>query len=447
MPRITVNTPFHPFQFFKRFMPKSLFGRSLIILMTPLIIVQVVLSYMFFERHTDAVLDLLAESIVGDVLMVVDMVDRDKNIQKIQEIAKDNFKFSVTLDPEGTIMRYGIYKDRWLNQYLTEHLNKKLHYLYFLKITTTTIQIEIPHKRGLLAIEMPRKRLYSRTTPYVIVWTAVSALLLFVVASLFMRNQTRPITRLADAAARFGRGEDVTTFKPEGASEVRKAGIAFLEMRSRIHKFLRERTEMLAGVSHDLRTPLARMKLQLAMMPETEDVKYLKGDVDQMQSMLQGFLDFSRGVEGSENREQPVEISIRTFFDKIIEDMRHSALQINVSCPQDIIWKIKPKLMGRCVMNILLNSEKYAKNVWIAAEVEGENVRLTLDDDGPGIPEAERENVFRPFYRLDEARNLDSGGVGLGMSIARDVIRNHGGSIKLEDSPHGGLKVVIIMPC
>lgn len=445
MPRLTVNSPIHPFHFMKRFMPRSLFGRTLIILMTPLIIVQVVLSYMFFERHTDAVLDLLAESIVGDVLMVVDMVDKDKNITKIQTAALDNFKFTVTLDPHGTISRFGTYKDKWLYQYMTEHLNKKLDYSYFLRITTTTIQIEIPHRRGVLSIEMPRKRLYSRTTPYVIVWTTVSALLLFVVASLFMKNQIRPIRRLADAAERFGKGEDVTNFKPEGASEVRKAAIAFLEMRLRINKFIRERTEMLAGVSHDLRTPLARMKLQLAMMPETEDIKHLKGDVDQMQGMLQGFLDFSRGVDG-EFREQPVEGPVHEFLDMVMQHMRHASLQIHVTCPEDINWKIKPELMNRCLVNLLTNADKYAKNIWITAESVDKTVRLTLDDDGPGIPEEERENVFRPFYRLDEARNLDAGGVGLGMSIARDVIRSHGGSIKLGPSPQEGLRIVIVVP-
>lgn len=445
MPRLKVKSPVHPFHFLKRFMPKSLFGRSLIILMTPLIIVQVVLSYMFFERHTDAVLDLLAESIVGDVLMVVDMVDRDKNISKIQKIALDNFKFTVELDPKGTITRFGTYKDRWLYQYMTEHLNKKLDYLYFLRITTSTIQIEIPHRRGVLSIEMPRKRLYSRTTPYVIVWTAVSAILLFVVASLFMKNQIRPIRRLADAAESFGKGEDVENFKPEGASEVRKAAVAFLEMRSRINKFVRERTEMLAGVSHDLRTPLSRMKLQLAMMPETEDVKYLKGDVDQMQSMLQGFLDFSRGIE-DESREQPVEKNVHEFLEELVQDMRHAPLNIHIIGLDDISWKIKPELMTRCLMNLLSNADKYAKNVWISGEVQDKNVRLILDDDGPGIPEAERENVFRAFYRLDEARNLDSGGVGLGLSIARDVIRAHGGSLKLDISPQGGLRIVIIVP-
>lgn len=445
MPRLKVNTPFHPFHFLKKFMPKSLFGRSLIILVTPLILVQIVLSYMFFERHTDSVLDLLAEAIVGDVVMVVDMVDRDKSIEKIQKIALENFKFKVTLDQQGVITKFGPYKDRWLNHYLTEQLNQKLNYSYFLKINNTTILIEIPHPRGLLTIEMPRKRLYSRTTPYVVVWTAVSAILLFVVASLFMRNQIRPIRRLADAAEKFGRGEDVSYFRPEGATEVRKAAIAFKEMQTRINKFVRDRTEMLAGVSHDLRTPLARMKLQLAMMPPSEDVTYLMADVEQMQGMLQGFLDFSRGVEG-EVREQTIEVSVNEFIEKLKDEMRHSSLQMDIVCDEGLYWKVKPELMKRCLMNLLSNAEKYAKKVWLTFEKTQNTFSIILDDDGIGIPQTERENVFRPFYRLDESRNLDAGGVGLGMSIARDVIRVHGGSMKLDDSPHGGLRILITIP-
>jgi two-component system osmolarity sensor histidine kinase EnvZ len=446
MPRLTFKTPFHPFHRLKKILPKSLFGRSLIILMTPLILVQVILSYIFFERHTDAVLDLLAESIVGDVLMVVDRIDRGGKIQDIQESAKTNFKFDVTLDPRGQIKRFGIYRDQWLYPYMTEHLNRKLNYLYFLRMTSSTIQIEIPHERGLLGIEMPRKRLYSRTTPYVILWTAVSAILLFGVASLFMKNQIRPIRRLADAAERFGKGEQNVLFKPEGASEVRTAGMAFIDMRSRLNKHMQERIEMLAGVSHDLRTPLTRMKLQLAMMPQSEEIRNLANDVDQMQHMVQGFLDFSRGVGDSDCRDKTAEVDIKGFFDTVIYDLRHAQLRIHRDCPEGASWKIKPNLMGRCLINLLSNSEKYAHNAWIAVGIDGREVTLTLDDDGPGIPETEWKNVFRPFYRLDEARNLDSGGVGLGMSIARDIIHHHGGSLSLENSPRGGLRVNIVVP-
>lgn len=456
MPRLKLNFPFHPFHFFKRFMPKSLFGRSLIILMTPLILVQVILSYLFFERHTDSVLDLLAESIVGDIMMVVDMVDQHEPIQEIQEKAQRNFMFQVTLDPDKKITRFGSYKDRWLYQYMSEHLNKRLNYLYFLKINDTMIHVEIPHKDGVIDIKTPRKRLYNRSTPYVVIWTAVSALLLFIVASLFMRNQIRPIRRLADAAEEFGKGGGTRSFRPEGATEVRKAGLAFTIMRDRIKRHMTERTEMLAGVSHDLRTPLARMKLQLAMMPPGDDVQHLQEDVTQMHQMVQGFLDFSRGV-GAEN---PERVDMFVFLERLKKDLRHSSINIHISCPDSIFLQIKPELFKRCLTNLMLNSERYAKNVWLKLSVKSTSLtdksrhkhlgdhylQIILDDDGPGIPVEERENVFRPFYRIDESRNLDSGNVGLGMNIARDVVTSHGGEMILKESPQKGLRVLIKIP-
>lgn len=456
MSRLKFKVPFHPFRFFKRFMPKSLFGRSLIILMTPLILVQVILSYLFFERHTDSVLDLLAESIVGDIMMVVDMVEHEEPLAHIQRQAERNFKFQVSLDPDKTITRFGSYRDKWLYQYMSEHLNKRLNYLYFLKISDTMIHVEIPLKEGVLDIKTPRKRLYNRSTPYVVIWTAASALLLFIVASLFMRNQIRPIRRLADAAEEFGKGGEAKTFRPEGATEVRKAGHAFKVMRDRLKRHMSERTEMLAGVSHDLRTPLARMKLQLAMMPPSDDVDHLQEDVSQMHQMVQGFLDFSRGV-GAETSER---IDIEAFFKKLKSDWRHSSLKVHMTCPHSIFWQIKPELFKRCLTNLVLNSERFAKTVWIIVSVEStllvnkeENkkveeqyLQIIIDDDGPGIPLQERENVFRPFYRLDASRNLDSGNVGLGMNIARDVVTSHGGEMILAESPQKGLRVIIRVP-
>lgn len=452
---------FHPFRYLKQFLPKSLFGRSLIILMAPLIIVQVILSYLFFERHTDSVLDLLAESIVGDISMVIEMVDQEQPLKEIQAQASRNFKFDVTLDSNKKITRFGIYKDRWLYQYMTDHLNKRLrNYLYFLKISDTIITIEILHSKGVLTIKTPRKRLYNRSTPYVVIWTAVSALLLFIVASLFMRNQIRPIRRLADAAEEFGKGGKIIPFRPEGATEVRKAGIAFTIMRDRLYRHMRERTEMLAGVSHDLRTPLARMKLQLAMMQRSEDVTSLQEDVTQMQQMIQGFLDFARGV----GQEMPENTHLLPYLEQIKNDFRHGSLLIHINCSESIYWPLKSELMKRCLSNLIMNSQRYAKNMWIHLQLltpesrknemkkeEGDYsgvtlLVITLDDDGPGIPPEERGNVFRPFHRLDESRNLDAGNVGLGMNIARDVVTSHGGEMILDESPQKGLRVIIRIP-
>ncbi|AIK96022.1 ATP-binding protein [Candidatus Odyssella acanthamoebae] len=432
----------HPFRYLKRFMPKSLFGRSIIILLTPLIVVQVILSYMFFERHTDAILDSLAKGIVGDMQMVCDLVDEGMDQQQLATLAQKNFDFKVTIDPEGKVVKYGAYKDKWLYQYMEEQLNARLNHLYFLRIFGDVIHVKIPHERGVITIETPRKRLYSRTTHLVIVWTAVSALLLFIVASLFMRNQIRPIRRLANAAEKFGKGFDVS-FRAEGATEVRQAGIAFMIMRDRIKRHIQERTEMLAGVSHDLRTPLARMKLQLAMMKKSSEVTDLQSDVEEMRRMVQGFLDFSKGV----GQEEITPVVVKDVVDQAVAGIRHLPLFVSVVGDASITCPLKIELFKRCLTNLLLNSNRYGNNAIITIEQSDKFLTLMVDDDGPGIPEEERENVFRPFYRLDPARNLDSGGVGLGMSIARDVIRGHGGTMTLDKNEQGGLRVIIKIPC
>lgn len=433
---------FRPSNYIKRLLPKSLFGRSIIILMAPLIMVQIILSYIFFERHTDAILDSLAQGIVGDMQMVCDLVDSGMDDKEIAKLAQQNFDFKVVIDPKGKVVKYGTYKDRWLYQYMVEQLNARLNHLYFLRIFGDVIHIEIPHERGVITIETPRKRLYSRTTHLVIIWTAVSALLLFIVASLFMRNQIRPIRRLADAAEKFGKGSDVP-FRPEGATEVRKAGIAFMIMRDRINRYLQERTEMLAGVSHDLRTPLARMKLQLAMMKKDSEVEDLQSDVDEMQRMVQGFLDFAKGVGQEENKE----VAIKEVIEQVVAGIRHLPVAVSVVGDEAITHPLKIELFKRCLTNLLLNSNRYSDQARIAIDKSDKFLTVIIDDNGPGIPESERENVFRPFYRLDLARNLDSGSVGLGMTIARDVIRGHGGTMVLDDSDLGGLRIIIKIPC
>ncbi len=431
----------HPFRYLKKFMPKSLFGRSIIILMTPLIVVQVILSYIFFERHTDAILDSLAKGIAGDMQMVCDLVDSNMPMDKISVLAKKNFDFTVTLNPQGKVMRYGAFKDKWLYQYMLSQLDVRLNHLYFLRIFEDHIHVEIPHSRGVIMIDTPRKRLYSRTTHLVIIWTALSALLLFIVASLFMRNQIRPISRLANAAESFGRGMEVS-FRPEGATEVRKAGLAFMIMRDRLKRHIQERTEMLAGVSHDLRTPLARMKLQLAMMPKTNDTTDLQHDVDDMQSMVQGFLDFAKGV----GQEELSSTHVNDILKAVINNVRHLPLKVTLTGEIGLEIHIKQELFKRCLTNLLLNANRYASELTLDVQTDSGYVKFTLDDNGPGIPIDERENVFRPFYRIDSSRNLDSGSVGLGLSIAKDIVSGHGGEMTLDESPSLGLRIIIKIP-
>ncbi|MDF3034297.1 MAG: hypothetical protein K0R76_1251 [Alphaproteobacteria bacterium] len=432
----------NPVLFMKSVLPRSLFGRSLIILVTPLILVQVVLGYIFFDRHTETILRLLSNTISGDIQLVVEMVEDGQNIGRVRELAHQNLMLDLKLRPGERLPRVGIYKSSWLYRFMEEALHDKLKRPYFLRMDQDNIYLDVQVHQGILHVETSRKRLYSRTTPLVLIWTTASALLLFIVASLFMRNQIRPLRRLADAAERFGKGQDLGDYRPEGATEVRKAGLSFNIMRDRIRRQLNERTEMLAGVSHDLRTPLARMKLQLAMMPQSPEVVNLSDDVGQMQKMLEGYLDFARGA----GDETPQDILLSAFFHDLKTQFRNTSLQMVIECPSDLKSEIKVQMFKRCFMNLLVNAQRYADHVWIEAHLNGRFLEITVDDNGPGIPESQREEVFRPFYRLDVSRNLETGGVGLGLSIARDVIRNHGGQIRLGDSPHGGLRVHIRLP-
>lgn len=439
-----LSFPFlHPFQAIKRILPQSLFGRSLIILVTPLILVQVVLGYIFFDRHTETILKLLSDTIAGDITLVLDCIERGDNFGRVKELARRDLNLDLSLESNKSLEKIGLHKHTWLYSFLETALNQKLKVPYFVRMDSDYIYIALKTKKGRLNVTLSRKRLFSRTTPLVIIWTTGSSLLLFIVASLFMRNQIRPIRRLAEAADRFGRGGESVHFKPEGATEVRKAGLAFLLMRERLKRQLFERFEMLAGVSHDLRTPLTRMRLQLAMIESTEELTGLKQDVIIMQQMIEGFLTYARGAGEEETRK----INLFEMLEKIQKQLKSEDFLIFLNCPLDINISLKEGLFNRCLTNLLLNSKRYAKKVDINVQCKERHLQIEIDDDGPGIPIAEREKVFRPFYRLDSARNLDSGGVGLGLSIARDAVLGHGGQIYLRHSSLlGGLKVVIRLP-
>lgn len=426
----------------KKLLPQSLFGRSLIILVTPLILVQIVLGYIFFDRHTETILRLLSDTIAGDIALVLDCVEKGDDFQRVKELAQQNLRLDLSLDAGHTLDKIGLHRQTWLYAFLESALNEKIKAPYFVRMDSDSIYISINSSKGVLKIKLSRKRLFSRTTPLVIIWTAASSILLFGVASLFMRNQIRPIRRLAEAAERFGRGDESVPFKPEGATEVRKAGFAFLLMRDRLKRQLSDRLEMLAGVSHDLRTPLTRMKLQLTLMKDEEELRAFEQDVIVMQEMVEGFLTYARGAGDEEAKEVSIGVVLKT----IINQVANENFKITLNNFENTKIFLKLGIFNRCLTNLLLNSKRYGKSAAVQVQTQHRHLQIIIDDDGPGIPSIERENVFRPFYRLDQARNLDSGGVGLGLSIARDAIRSHGGQIYLQQSPMGGLRVVIRLP-
>jgi two-component system, OmpR family, osmolarity sensor histidine kinase EnvZ len=431
-----------PFQRLKKFLPRSLFGRSLLILVTPLILVQVSLGYIFFDRHTDTILRLLSSNITGEVKTVIYMLENGEDFQRLSFVANQNLGLELSFTEGEKLSKTGLRKETWLYTFMGNALDENLGRPYYLSMDSDSIHLQVGLSKGLLKVSTSRKRLYSRTTPIVLIWTTISALLLFLVASIFMRNQIRPLWRLAHEADQFGKGREVALYRPEGALEVRQVGLAFNLMRERIQRHVQERTAMLAGVSHDLRTPLTRMKLQLSMMTSSPEVENLKEDVDQMHKMVEGFLSFARDAE----QEAPQDVNMHKLLKDVSRRFDESKLSIFVNCPKDLTLKLKMELIKRCLTNLLLNSERYSDSVWITVEISGRFVEITLDDNGPGIPEDQREEVFKPFFRLDTSRNSETGGVGLGLSIVRDAVNNHGGQVRLGESPQGGLRVLIRLP-
>ncbi|SIT06114.1 signal transduction histidine kinase [Thalassospira xiamenensis M-5 = DSM 17429] len=429
-------------------MPKGLLGRSLLILMTPMLLLQIVTVLIFFERHWDTVARQLSRGLAGDVVFVIDYLGEysdAEHFEWLQHSARTRLQLDILFEPDEILEQqitqppFGL-----VSQELFTALDERLERPFFfdLDIDNRQLEIRVQLKDGVLSIIAPRKRLYSSTTYIFFMWIAGSALILYGVAVMFMRNQVRPIRRLAKAADQFGRGVEVDTFKPEGAAEVRLAASSFISMRDRIARHLSQRTALLAGVSHDLRTPLTRMKLELAMQGSLPGVDALKQDVVDMERMVDAYLAFARGEEG--------EKAVPTDIGKLITDQVGEALrdgqQIDLHIADSLEMELRPQSVRRCLANIMSNAGRYANNLSVRAGRRGQDYEIVFDDDGPGIPADKREDVFKPFYRLEESRNQATGGVGLGMTIARDSARGHGGDVYLEDAPGGGLRVRLVLP-
>jgi two-component system osmolarity sensor histidine kinase EnvZ len=304
------------------------------------------------------------------------------------------------------------------------------------------VRIEVQLPQGVLRADVGRDRLYSPTTYIFVMWMVGSSVVLLAVAIVFLRNQVKSLRRLAAAADGFGKGLPVPFFKVEGAVEVRQAAVAFLRMRDRIQRQIRQRTQMLAGVSHDLRTPLTRMKLALELLGGDPAVEELRSDVAEMEHMVHGYLDFVRG----EGAEAAVETDIALLLEDVAAAVRREGRPLTLWAPRECLMRVRPNALRRCLDNLIANAHRYGKQVWLTGIVAAEGIDILVDDDGPGIPPADREQVFRAFARLDPSRNPTTGGVGLGLTIARDVARGHGGDVVLETSPHGGLRARLHLP-
>ena len=431
----------------KRLLPRSLLGRSLLIIVTPLVVLQVVSGFIFFESHWDKVTLRLARGLAGDIATVIDFMREYPDRQHrdwIFMMAADHLEM-VAILKEGEILPNTApsaesLMERMLIRALTEYVGKPFQIDAHSLERHVIVEVQLPD--GILQIVTTRKRLFSSTTYIFVLWMVGTSLILFGVATIFMRYQVKPVRRLAVAADRFGKGRDVPNFKPEGAREVRQAASAFMAMRERIQRQISQRTEMLAGVSHDLRTPLTRMKLQLALLGEGDGVDELKDDIDEMEHMLQAYLAFARG----EGAESPVPVNLSGLLAEVVAQARRKGGGIDLHTEGEISVPLRPAAVKRCLTNLVDNAIRYADHVSVRAGRRGDGIDVTIDDDGPGIPEDMREEAFKPFFRLESSRNPGTGGVGLGLTIARDVVRSHGGDIELSDSPQGGLRARVRLP-
>ncbi|MDH3593548.1 MAG: ATP-binding protein [Rhodospirillales bacterium] len=432
-----------------RFLPRTLLGRSLLIIVSPLVLVQVIATWVFYDRHYDTITKRLAQGIAGDVSAVIRIMGPEPDA-KSRAAALDLARRSLWLDiavRDDARLQADPAPPGWgvLDRKLTKALRERLPYPFVIDTDAPDemVRIDVQLPVGVLAVRVPRQRLFSSTTYIFIMWMVGSSIVLFGVATIFMRNQVRPIRRLARAADSFGKGRDVPDFRPEGATEVRLAAAAFLQMRSRIKRQIGQRTEMLAGVSHDLRTPLTRMKLQLALLGESPEVGNLASDVAEMEKMVEGYLAFARG----EGAEQPLRANLGELLRDIVAQMtREKGGSVDLHVEQTLILPLRPEAMRRCLANLVGNAQGHAEHVMVSAGRRKNIVEVMIDDDGPGIPEAEREDAFKPFHRLDRSRSPDTGGTGLGLAIARDIVRGHGGDIALEDAPGGGLRARLWLP-
>jgi two-component system osmolarity sensor histidine kinase EnvZ len=441
---------FRPALYIKRFLPRTLLGRSLLIIVSPLILLQVITTYAFYQSHWELVIRRLSSGVAGDVAMAVDLFQQypdEPDRRRLLWLMRANMDLKVSfaagqLLPSKPPPKGNELLDVWLRNALIERVGRPFHIDWTIGTDPREIHVRIQLPEGVLLVIASRERLFNTRTYIFILWMVGSSLILFAVAMLFMRNQVRPLRRLAQASDSFGKGRDIPGFKPEGATEVRQAGAAFNLMRGRIRRQIQQRTEMLAGVSHDLRTPLTRMKLQLAMLGDGPEVNDLKSDVAEMERMIGGYLAFARGA----GEEEAVDTELSRLLGEVVGNARRDGAVVDLHTEGRIMLPLRPEAFRRCLGNLIANATRYGRHVWVQAARRGESVQITIDDDGPGVPPTQRDDVFKPFYRIDQSRNPETGGVGLGLTIARDVVHRHGGEIALDDSPYGGLRVRLGLP-
>ncbi|MDP3406906.1 ATP-binding protein [Bosea sp. (in: a-proteobacteria)] len=436
-----------PLHVIARYMPKGLYPRALVIVIAPVVLLQSVIAYVFMERHWQTVTQRLSSAVSADIAAMIDVYEsypQDADTSVLSRIAADRLGMDIDIIPNTDLPPPGPRPFfSLLDSALSAELAQQVARPFWLDTVgrSSLIEIRVKLDRDVMRILTRRNSAYASNSHIFLLWMLGTSLILLTIAVLFLRNQIRPILKLADAAEAFGKGRDAE-FRPRGAREVRRAGNAFIEMKRRVERAVGERTTMLNGVSHDLRTILTRFKLSLALLERSSEIEALEKDVDEMARMLEDYLAFARGDAG----ETAVETDIRGLLEELKSDAERQGHQTELTVVGDPLVVVRPDAFRRLMTNLVSNAARYGDRIAIRATHDARYLIVMIDDDGPGIPQDQREDVFRPFFRLDEARNVDSGGTGLGLAIARDIARAHGGDIILADSPLGGLRATVRLP-
>ena len=432
--------------FIKKILPKRLFYRSLIIVATPIILLQIIITIVFFDSLWIKANKGMTRSLVGEVETLLDVYKSQQDPEHretIIAIYNKNFDFTVTL--KNNMLLPEKKKERWyspIDRSLRRELKPIFGNSYWFDTTSfkELVELRIKYKTGFLQIFFPKHKIAPSSARIFALWITLPGFLLITIAIFFLKNQTRPIVNLAKAAEKFGKGEFVKEFRPSGAKEIRQAAYEFDKMRKRISVHLNQRSEMLSGISHDLRTPLTRLKLQLALLKQQDLAKKMGDDIEEMERMLNEYLEFSR----NQKNEETETVNINNLITSIIK--KYDGKQINVHLEKNLKINARLNAIKRCLINLIDNGLAYGQKVEIITKKTISDAVIFIDDNGPGIPEKEYQNVMKPFYRIDKSRGQNKSGVGLGLSITNDIIRSHGGSISLEKSPLSGLRVKIYLP-
>jgi two-component system osmolarity sensor histidine kinase EnvZ len=433
----------------KSVMPKGLYARSLLIIIVPMVVLQSVVALLFLERHWNLVTNYLSSAVTQEIATLIDVYKtfpQDADHSQLRRIAQDRLGLVVDFPP-GTELPPPGPKPFFnqLDEALSDQIRRQIGLPFWIDTVGASSIVEIRIKlpdASIMRVFARRADVYDPNSWIFLVWMVATSLVVLAIAIAFLRNQIRPIVRLADAAEAFGKGREAPNFRPRGAREVRRAAAAFLEMKGRVERAIEQRTTMLAGVSHDLRTILTRFKLELALLGDTPEIEAIKKDVDEMAAMLEAYLAFARGDSG----EQSAPTDMAAFLDELKLDTERHGHRASVSFYGQPEVTVRPAAFKRCLANLVTNAGRFASTVAITGHRDHRWLTVTVDDDGPGIPPNLRDDVFKPFLRLDDARNQDEGGTGLGLAIARDIARSHGGDITLGDSPLGGLRATVRVP-